>query len=183
MAADEDLSKAARDQYTHKGEIAMSCQCGSACKDERFVKIDQILDQNGRDESMLIQNLEQIQHILGYLPEDVQAYLAEAMGIPLSKVYGVVTFYSLFTTEPIGKYKVSICLGTACYVKGAGEILAEFEKQLNIKVGETTPDGRFTLAGCRCLGACGLAPVLNVNGKVFGRLTPDDVAGILAQFE
>lgn len=161
----------------------MSCKCGSAVKDDRFVKIDQILDANGRDESFLIQNLEQIQHVLGYLPEDVQAYVAEAMGIPLSKVYGVVTFYSLFNTEPIGKYKISICLGTACYVKGSGEIMAEFEKQLNVKMGETTQDGRFTLEACRCLGACGLAPVLTVNGKVFGRLTPDDVAGIISQFE
>ena len=161
----------------------MSCKCGSAVKDDRFVKIDQILDANGRDESFLIQNLEQIQHVLGYLPEDVQAYVAEAMGIPLSKVYGVVTFYSLFNTEPIGKYKISICLGTACYVKGSGEIMAEFEKQLNVKMGETTQDGRFALEACRCLGACGLAPVLTVNGKVFGRLTPDDVAGIISQFE
>ena len=161
----------------------MSCKCGSAVKDDRFVKIDQILDANGRDESFLIQNLEQIQHVLGYLPEDVQAYVAEAMGIPLSKVYGVVTFYSLFNTEPIGKYKISICLGTACYVKGSGEIMAEFEKQLNVKMGETTQDGRFTLEACRCLGACGLAPVLTVNGKLFGRLTPDDVAGIISQFE
>ena len=141
----------------------MSCQCGSAVKDDSFVKIDQILDLNGRDESFLIQNLEQIQNALGYLPEDVQAYVAEAMGIPLSKVYGVVTFYSLFNTEPIGKYKISICMGTACYVKGSGEIMAEFEKQLNIKMGETTQDGRFTLEACRCLGACGLAPVLTVN--------------------
>lgn len=161
----------------------MSCQCGSAVKDDRFVKIDQILDLNGRDESFLIQNLEQIQNALGYLPEDVQAYVAEAMGIPLSKVYGVVTFYSLFNTEPIGKYKISICMGTACYVKGSGEIMAEFEKQLNIKMGETTQDGRFTLEACRCLGACGLAPVLTVNGKVFGRLTADDVSSIISQFE
>ena len=161
----------------------MSCKCGSAVKDDRFVKIDQILDANGRDESFLIQNLEQIQHVLGYLPEDVQAYVAEAMGIPLSKVYGVVTFYSLFNTEPIGKYKISICLGTACYVKGSGEIMAEFEKQLNVKMGETTQDGRFTLEACRCLGACGIPPVLTVNDKVFERLNAEDVAGIISWFE
>ncbi|MEA4891450.1 MAG: NADH-quinone oxidoreductase subunit NuoE [Peptococcaceae bacterium] len=161
----------------------MSCKCGSAVKDDRFIKIDQILDANGRDQSFLIQNLEQIQKALGYLPEDVQAYVAEALDIPLSKVYGVVTFYSLFSTEPIGKYKISVCLGTACYVKGSRDIMSEFEKQLNIKMGETTQDGRFTLEACRCLGACGLAPVLTVNGKVFGRLTTDDVAGIISQFE
>lgn len=161
----------------------MGCQCGSACKDERFIKIDQILDLNGRDESFLIQNLEQIQHVLGYLPEDVQAYVAEAMNIPLSKVYGVVTFYALFNTEPIGKYKISICMGTACYVKGSGKIMERFEKELGVKVGGTTEDGLFTLEACRCLGACGLAPVLTVNGKVFGRLTPEDVPGIIAHFE
>ena len=161
----------------------MSCKCGSAVKDDRFIKIDQILDANGRDQSFLIQNLEQIQKALGYLPEDVQAYVAEALDIPLSKVYGVVTFYSLFSTEPIGKYKISVCLGTACYVKGSRDIMSEFEKQLNIKMGETTEDGLFTLQATRCLGACGLAPVLTVNGKVFGRLTTDDVAGIISQFE
>ena len=161
----------------------MSSNGGSAVKDERFAKVDEVLNENGRDESMLIQNLEQIQHGLGYLPEDVLSYLAESMGMPLSKIYGVVTFYSLFTTEPIGKYVVSICLGTACYVKGAGEILAEFERQLGVKVGGTTEDGLFTLKACRCLGACGLAPVLNVNGKVFGRLTTDKVAEIIAQFK
>jgi NADH-quinone oxidoreductase E subunit len=161
----------------------MSCNCGSVVKDERFFKIDEILDRNGRNESMLIQNLEQIQHELGYLPEDVLSYLAESMGMPLSTIYGVVTFYSLFTTEPIGKYIVSICMGTACYVKGARDIVAEFERQLDVKVGGTTKDGKFTLRACRCLGACGLAPVLNVNGKVFGRLTPDAVAGIIKNFE
>jgi NADH-quinone oxidoreductase subunit E len=160
----------------------MGSNNGSAVKDGRFAAIDKVLEQNGRDESMLIQNLEQIQHELGYLPEDVLSYLAESMKMPLSKIYGVVTFYSLFTTEPIGKYVVSICMGTACYVKGAGEILAEFERQLDVKVGGTTGDGQFTLRACRCLGACGLAPALNVNGKVFGRLTKESVGEIIKQY-
>jgi len=161
----------------------MSCKCGSVVKDERFFKIDEILEQTGRDESMLIQILEQVQHELGYLPEDVQAYLAESLSIPLSQIYGVVTFYSWFNTEPVGKYIINICLGTACYVKGAGDITAEFEKLLKVKVGDTTDDGLFTLRVCRCVGACGLAPVLNVNGKVFGRLTVGDVKGIIDQFK
>ena len=161
----------------------MSCNCGSVVKDERFIKIDEILDRNGRDESLLIQNLEQIQVELGYLPEDVLSYLAESMSMPLSTIYGVVTFYSFFTTDPIGKYIISVCMGTACYVKGAREIVAEFERLLDVKVGGTTKDGNFTLRACRCLGACGLAPVLNVNGKVFGRLTPDDVPKIIQQFK
>ena len=161
----------------------MSSNGVSVVKDERFLKIDEVLAQNGCDESMLIQNLEQIQHELGYLPEDVLSYLSKSMDIPLSKIYGVVTFYSLFTTEPIGKYVISICMGTACYVKGAGDILNEFGRLLNVDVGHTTEDGLFTLRACRCLGACGLAPVLNVNGKVFGRLTVDDVKGIIDQFK
>ncbi|MCL2121113.1 MAG: NADH-quinone oxidoreductase subunit NuoE [Clostridiales bacterium] len=161
----------------------MSCNCGSVVKDERFLLIDKILEQNNRDEAMLIQILEQVQHELGYLPEDVQSYLAEAIGIPLSTIYGVVTFYSLFTTEPIGKYIINVCMGTACYVKGARDILAEFEKQLDVRVGGTTEDAKFTLRACRCLGACGLAPVLNVNGKVFGRLSTEDVRKIIDQFE
>ena len=103
----------------------MSCNCGSVVKDERFIKIDEILERNGRDESMLIQILEQVQHETGYLPEDVQSYLSEALDIPLSKIYSVVTFYSLFHTEPIGKYTISICMGTACYVKGAGAIVSD----------------------------------------------------------
>jgi len=161
----------------------MSCNCGSAVKDERFIKIDEILEQNGRDESMLIQTLEQVQHELGYLPEEILSYLAESMDIPLSRIYGVVTFYSLFTTEPIGEYVISVCMGTACYVKGAGDILKEFERLLNVKVNHTTEDSKFTLRACRCLGACGLAPVLNVNGKVFGRLVLDDVQKIIDQFK
>ena len=161
----------------------MSCECGSVVKDDRFFKIDEILDRNGRDESMLIQILEQVQHELGYLPEDVQSYLAEALEIPLSKIYSVVTFYSLFHTDPVGKYTISICMGTACYVKGAADIVAEFERLLDVKVGGTTADGKFTLIACRCLGACGLAPVLNVSGKVFGRLVPGDVKTIIEQFD
>jgi len=161
----------------------MSCQCDTVVKDERFVKIDRILEKNGRGESMLIQNLEQIQHELGYLPEPVQAYIAESMGIPISKIYGVVTFYALFNTEPVGKYVINICMGTACYVKGAGDLLAEFARQLEIKPGETTKDEKFTLRGCRCIGACGLAPVLNVNEKVFGHVNVEDVAGIIKRFK
>jgi len=160
----------------------MECGCNLTVQDERFKVIDRILEKNGKHESLLIQNLEAIQHEVGYLPEEVLSYLALAMGVPLTKIYGVVTFYSLFTTEPIGKYKINVCLGTACYVKGAGEILAEFERRLDVKVGETTKDGLFTLIGCRCLGACGLAPILNVNGKVFGHLTPDDVPEIINQY-
>ncbi|MDR1204896.1 MAG: NAD(P)H-dependent oxidoreductase subunit E [Peptococcaceae bacterium] len=162
----------------------MECQCQTAVeKGEQFLAVDRIVKQVGNDKSNLIQVLEKVQHELGYLPEEVQSYVAKKMSVPLSEVFGVVTFYALFNVEPVGKYKISVCLGTACYVKGSGKIIEEFQRQLGVKSGETTEDGVFTLEACRCLGACGLAPVLNVNGKVFGKLTPEDVGGIIAQYK
>jgi NADH:ubiquinone oxidoreductase subunit E len=162
----------------------MTCLCqNDVKKGEQFAIVDQIIEEIGNDKSNLIQVLEKIQHELEYLPEDVQSYVARRMDVPLSEIYGVVTFYALFNVNPVGKYKISICLGTACYVKGAGKIVTEFEKNLGVKSGETTQDGLFTLEVCRCLGACGLAPVLNVNGKVFGKLTPEDVPNIIKQYQ
>lgn len=137
--------------------------------------IDRVVEKNKTKPGSLIQMLGEIQEEIGYLPEIVQAYLAEKIGIPLSEIYGVVTFYAFFNTEPIGEHKISVCLGTACYVKGSGNILAEFEKLLDVKAGETTADRKFTLEACRCLGACGLAPVLTVDDKVHGS---QNIAGV-----
>jgi len=161
--------------------MSSQSQC-SAEKDEKFRLIDRVVERSHGQEGALIPKLHQVQQALGYLPEDVQAYVAEKLNVPLSEVYGVVSFYSLFNTEPKGKFKVSICLGTACYVRGAGQILAEFEKELKVKVGQTTEDGLFTLEACRCLGACGLAPVLMINDNVHGRLVPGDVTSILSKY-
>lgn len=163
--------------------MGCQCQCGSSQKQDKFEIIDRVIEKYKGQEGALIPILHQIQQSLGYLPEDVQAYIAEKMGVPLSEIYGVVSFYTLFSTQPKGKYTISVCLGTACYVRGAGLIVEELEKQLNIKVGETTQDGMFTLEACRCLGACGLAPVLTVNGHVHGRLTVDDVASMLDKYK
>ncbi|MDD2401705.1 MAG: NADH-quinone oxidoreductase subunit NuoE [Clostridia bacterium] len=164
----------------------MDCKCNGKCAqgsiENKFNLIDHIIESYKDQKGSLIPILHQIQKLLGYLPEDVQAYVAKKLEIPLSEVYGVVTFYTLFTTQQKGKYNINICLGTACYVKGSGKILSEFEKQLKIKVGETTEDGMFTLDACRCLGACGLAPVLVVNDKVHGRLTVDNVASIIEKY-
>ncbi len=162
----------------------MSCQCQGKTgeKESKYEIIDRVVDKYQGQEGSMIPVLHEVQQAVGYLPEDVQAYVAEKMGVPLSEVYGVVSFYALFTTEPIGKYKISICLGTACYVKGSGRILEEFEKKLGIKVGETTKDGLFTLEACRCLGACGLAPVLVVNENVHGRLKITDVPDIIEKY-
>lgn len=126
--------------------------------------------------------LQQAQEIYGYLPEEVQIMVADGLGISLSEVYGVVSFYTQFSLNPKGQYSVSICLGTACYVKGAGDILARVEKVLGVKAGEVTPDGRFSIDATRCLGCCGLAPVMVINEEVYGRLVPDDVDTILKKY-
>lgn len=126
--------------------------------------------------------LQQAQEIYGYLPIEVQAIVAEGLGISLSEVYGVATFYSQFRLNPKGIYRISICLGTACYVKGAAKVLEAVERKLGIQVGECTPDGLFSLESCRCVGACGLAPVMMINDEVFGRMTPEQVPVILEDY-
>lgn len=126
--------------------------------------------------------LQQAQEIYGYLPIEVQALVAEGLGISLSEVYGVATFYSQFRLNPKGIYRISICLGTACYVKGAAKVLEAVERKLGIQVGECTPDGLFSLESCRCVGACGLAPVMMINDEVFGRMTPEQVPVILEDY-
>lgn len=163
----------------------MACQCQGCAGMEmdKYAVIDKIVAKYEGQKGSLIPVLHEAQLVFGYLSEEVQAYVAEKLDVPLSEVYGVVSFYAFFTTEPIGKYKISICLGTACYVKGSGDILAEFEKELGIKVGQTTEDNMFTLEGCRCLGACGLAPVLTVNDKVHGRLVPGDAKSIIEKYK
>ena len=126
--------------------------------------------------------LQKAQDIYGYLPIEVQTIIAEELGLSLEQVYQVVTFYSQFALNPTGKYRIAVCLGTACYVKGSQNILDELEKQLGIKAGGSTPDGLFTLEATRCLGCCGLAPVMMVNDEVYGRLTVKDVRDILAKY-
>ena len=119
------------------------------------------------------------QGLFGYLPPEVQQVIAAELNIPVSRVYGVVTFYSFFTMTPKGKYPISVCLGTACYVRGAENVLEEMQRQLE---GETTPDGLFSLDCLRCVGACGLAPVVMIGGKVYGRVTPEKVRDILSDY-
>ena len=135
------------------------------------------------DESSLIYVLKEAQGIFGYLPREVQLHIADKLGVPYSKVYGVVSFYSYFSTNPIGEYKISVCLGTVCFVKGSDKILSEFEKQLGIKAGQTSKDLLFSLDGLRCVGACGLAPVVVVNGKVYGQFKLDQVGELLDYYK
>ncbi len=131
----------------------------------------------------LINALHKAQSIFGYLPAEVQEIVAQEMNVPLAKVYGVVTFYSFFTMIPKGKHPISVCTGTACYVRGAEKVLDEFKRRLKVEVGETTADGKFSLSCLRCVGACGLAPVVMIGDKVYGRVSPDSVADILAEYE
>ena len=127
--------------------------------------------------------LQEAQNVYGYLPIEVQQMVADGLGVPLSEVFGVATFYSQFSLTPKGKYNISVCLGTACYVKGSGKILEELSKELGIEAEECTEDGKFSLTACRCIGAGGLAPVITINDDVYGRLVPEDVKGILAKYE
>lgn len=127
--------------------------------------------------------MQKAQEIYGYLPIEVQTMISDEMGIPLEKIYGVATFYSQFALQPKGKYRISVCLGTACYVKGAGAIFSKLEEMLGITNGECTSDGKFSLDSCRCVGACGLAPVMMINDEVYGRLVAEDIPGILAKYQ
>jgi NADP-reducing hydrogenase subunit HndA len=130
----------------------------------------------------LITILQKAQDIYRYLPIEVQKIIADGTGIPLEEIYGVVTFYAQFSLNPKGQYRISCCLGTACYVKGAGDFYRKISDELGVASGECTPDGKFSLEACRCIGACGLAPVLTVNEDVYGRLTADEVDSILAKY-
>ncbi len=150
---------------------------------EQEAKLKAVIDSHKHDKSMLMAVMQEAQDIYGYLPIEVQNMIAEGMEVPLEKVYGVATFYAQFSLSQKGKYNISVCLGTACYVKGAGEIFDRFSELLGIGADECTPDGKFSLTACRCIGACGLAPVLTVNEEVYGRLTVDDVDGIIAKYK
>ena len=133
-------------------------------------------------ESELINVLHKTQGKLGYLPAEVQEVIAKELKMGVAKVYGVVTFYSFFTMIPQGEFPISICMGTACYVRGAEQVLAEFKRQLKVEVGESTDDGKFSINCLRCVGACGLAPVVTVGEKVFGRVAPSEVKKIIAEY-
>ena len=152
--------------------------------DEKQAKFQELADfivSKNSDPHELIAVLHKAQAIFGYLPEEVQRFVAVKLGVPVAKVYSVVSFYSFFTMKKSGKYVIRVCMGTACFVRGSEKILAEFEKVLGVKEGETTTDGLYTLETVRCVGACGLAPVVQVNGKTYGNCTLDSVKQILEE--
>ena len=140
------------------------------------------LAENGKKPGAAMPALQKAQEIYGYLPIEVQRMVAEGVGRPLEEIYGISTFYAQFSLSPKGKYKIAVCLGTACYVKGSGKILEKLEEKLGIKNGDCTDDGEFSLEASRCIGACGLAPVFTINGEVYGKVTADDIPGILAKY-
>ena len=152
-------------------------------KQSEVNKLKEVCASFNNEAGELINVLHKAQSIFGYLPAEVQEIVAHELNVPVAKVYGVVTFYSFFTMIPKGKHPISVCTGTACYVRGAEKVLDEFKRRLKVQVGETTPDGKFSLSCLRCVGACGLAPVVMVGEKVYGRVSPDGVAEILAEYE
>lgn len=149
---------------------------------EQEQQLKAIIEAEKNNKGCLIPIMQKAQNIYGYLPIEVQKIIADGLSISLQEVYGVSTFYSFFSLYPKGEYQISVCLGTACYVKGSGNVFEKLQQILGIKDGECTPDGKFSLSACRCIGACGLAPVMTINGDVYGRLTPDEVEGILAKY-
>lgn len=149
---------------------------------EQEAKLKAVIAESCNDKSQLMHVMQEAQEIYGYLPFEVQAMIAEGMNVPIEKIYGVSTFYAQFALSPKGKYNISVCLGTACYVKGAQELVDKIEEILQISSGECTEDGKFSIEACRCIGACGLAPVMTINDDVYGTITADDVEGILAKY-
>ena len=149
---------------------------------EQEEKLQAVIAKYKGTEGALIPVLHEAQSIFGYLPIEVQQKISDGLGVPMSEIYGVVTFYTQFSIYPKGKYQIGVCLGTACYVKGSGDIIDKIKLRLGIEVGQCTPDGKFSLDATRCIGACGLAPVLTVNDEVYCRLTVDEVDDILAKY-
>lgn len=153
--------------------------CSVNITHQKFTELDDYIDSLEERDGALISILHKSQELFGYLPQEVQLHVARKLDIPAAKVNGVVTFYSFFSEEPKGEHVISLCMGTACFVRGAEDILHEFEDRLKIKAGETTADGRFTLDILRCVGACGLAPVVTIDGRVHGRVKKEQVVDLI----
>ncbi len=149
---------------------------------EQSEKLQEVIAKYKGTEGALIPVLHEAQTIYGYLPYEVQKKISEGLDVPMAEIYGVVTFYTQFSIYPKGQFNVAVCLGTACYVKGSGDIIEKFKQRLGIEIGQCTDDGKFSLVATRCIGACGLAPVLTVNDDVYGKITADDVDDILSKY-
>jgi NADH-quinone oxidoreductase subunit E/NADP-reducing hydrogenase subunit HndA len=150
--------------------------------EEQEKKLREVIARHKGELGATMPVMQEAQDIYGYLPEEVQIMIAEGLGIPLTEVYGISSFYAQFTHNPKGEIQISVCLGTACYVKGSGDVLDRVIKKVGCKAGEITPDGKFSVDATRCVGACGLAPVMIVNGDVYGRLVPENVDAIIDSY-
>lgn len=159
------------------------CQCQQETDEEKYARIDEIIEEYKNKEGSLIQILHMAQGIYGFLPLNLLQFIAQKLDKPLSEVYGVVTFYSFFSTQPKGENTIRVCLGTACYVRGGKKIVDRLKNILDIEVGETTQDGKFTLEVMRCIGACGLAPAITINDVVYKQVNPDKLMSILKEFK
>ncbi len=159
------------------------CDVGNMTEQEKFALLTEVMNDYEYRESNLIQVLHMAQAIFGYLPAEVQKFIAQEMKLSLSKVNSVLSFYSFFSTQPKGKYTVSVCLGTACYVRGGKEVLNKLKEVLGIEVAETTEDKMFSLSVMRCIGACGLAPAMSINGRVYKQVSPNKIQGILGMLK
>ena len=159
------------------------CSCGCGGVDEREEKVKKLIKEFKYDKSQLMHILNETQNIYGYIPMRAQKIISEELNVPMAEIYGVITFYSRFSLEPKGKYNIAVCLGTACYVKGSQAILDKIKEILGIDVGQVTADGKFSLEATRCIGACGLAPVMTINEEVYGKLDPSMIKDILAKYE
>lgn len=159
------------------------CKCKEMTQDEKYGLLKEVIDNYEKKESNLIQILHMAQAIFGFLPIEVQKFIAKDMDVPLSKVSGVVTFYSFFSTKPRGEYVIRVCLGTACYVRGGKKIIEKLKEILGVDIGETTPDLKFSLEVMRCIGACGLAPAVSINDKVYKQVNPDKLQQIIGKYQ
>lgn len=151
--------------------------------EEKFAKLERVIESSKDMQGPLMPILHEAQHIFGAIPIEVQKVISEKLNVPMAEIYGVVTFYSQFTLEPKGKYLIGVCLGTACYVRGAQQLVDKIAELTGVSVGKTSADGKFSLEATRCIGACGLAPVLTVNEDVYGRLVLDDIPGIVEKYQ
>lgn len=162
--------------------LTSNCNCENLSEEEKISRIKEVIEEYKNREGSLIQILHQAQAIYGFLPLHIQRLISDELEIPLSRVSGVVSFYSFFSTKPRGKNVIRVCLGTACYVRGGRKILQNLKEKLKIDVGETTEDRKFTLEVMRCIGACGLAPAITINNEVYKQVNPDKINEILSKY-
>lgn len=158
------------------------CDCNRLGVDEQIERFDAVLEKHKGNRGSVMVVLQETQEIFGYIPEGAVKIMAESLKMPESEIYGIITFYSQFTLTPKAKYNIDVCLGTACFVLGAQEIMDKILAKLKVKVGEMTPDGKWIVTSCRCLGCCGLAPAITINGEVYGKLKPEDIDKILDSY-